>query len=226
MFASDFESSYDAMQLVFQRRHRNGLTIGSNYVLAHTTWTQPSPNDVSVIERFDADFDVRHRFVFSANYEIPFGQSFTGAARQILAGWQINGVAYWQTGLAFNVTNSDRPRQHQRRQRSPEPGRRSQTSTNPRWRSGSTPRRSRRRPINTIGNAPRNVLHGPPQRRLDLSLFKDVALAARAKLQLRVEAYNVTNTPSFANPIAQLGAPGFGSITASATRFRGRCSSR
>ena len=70
-------------------------------------------------------------------------------------------------------------------------------------------------PINTIGNAPRNGLHGPPQRRLDLSVFKDVTLAGRTKLQLRVECYNVTDTPSFANPISQLGAPGFGSTTAS-----------
>jgi hypothetical protein len=212
LFASDFESSYDALQLVFQRRHRNGLTIGSNYVLGHTVWTQPSPNDVNVIERFDADFDVRHRFVFSANYEIPFGQSFAGAAKQLLAGWQVNGVAYWQTGLAFNVTNStarantsagnDRPNlvgdPHL------------DSPTVAQWFNTAA---FAPQPINTIGNAPRNVLHGPPQRRLDLSLFKDVAIASRTKLQLRVEAYNVTNTPSFANPTAGLGAPGFGSIT-------------
>jgi hypothetical protein len=68
-------------------------------------------------------------------------------------------------------------------------------------------------PINTIGNAPRNVLHGPPQRRVDLSLFKDVGLSATAKLQLRIECYNVTDTPSFANPAAALGAAGFGSVT-------------
>jgi hypothetical protein len=28
-----------------------------------------------------------------------------------------------------------------------------------------------------------------------------------------MECYNLTNTPSFANPNAALGAPGFGSIT-------------
>jgi hypothetical protein len=212
LFASDFESSYDAMQLVFQRRHRNGLTIGSNYVLAHTQWTQPSPNDVSVIERFDADFDIRHRFVFSANYEIPLGQALTGAAKQVLGGWQINGVAYWQTGLPFNVTNST--------------ARANTSAANDRPNLAGDPALDHptvaqwfntaafiAQPINTIGNAPRNVLHGPPQRRLDLSLFKDVALTATAKLQLRVECYNLTDTPSFANPTAALGAPGFGSIT-------------
>jgi len=212
MFASDFESTYDAMQLVFQRRHRNGLTIGSNYVLAHTQWTQPSPNDVNVIERFDADFDIRHKFVFTANYELPFGQSLTGAAKQLLAGWQINGVAYWQSGLPFNVTNST--------------ARANTSAGNDRPNLVGDPELSNPtvdqwfnvaafapQTINTIGNAPRNVLHGPPQRRVDLSLFKDFGLSAGTKLQLRIECYNITDTPSFANPAAALGAAGFGSIT-------------
>jgi hypothetical protein len=49
-------------------------------------------------------------------------------------------------------------------------------------------------PINTAGNIGRNTLHGPSQRRVDLSLFKDVSVSNTARLQLRVECYNVTNT--------------------------------
>ena len=150
--------------------------------------------------------------MFSANYEIPFGRTFTGAAKQVLSGWQVNGVAYWQSGLAFNVTNStarantsaggDRPNLVG-----------DPTIANPTVAQWFNTSAFAAQTINTIGNAPRNVLHGPPQRRIDLSLFKDVALAATAKLQLRLESYNITNTPSFANPAAALGAPGFGSIT-------------
>ena len=44
------------------------------------------------------------------------------------------------------------------------------------------------------------------------SFFKDFALMAATKLQVRMEVYNITNTASFANPISQLGAPGFGSV--------------
>jgi len=211
LFASDFESSYDALQLVFQRRHRNGLTIGSNYVLAHTTWTQPTPNDVGIIERFDADFDIRHKIVFSANYELPFGQSLTGASKALLAGWQVNGVAYWQSGLPFNVTNSTARSNTSAGNDRPdlvgEPE--SNDPTVAQWFNVAA---FAPQVQNTIGNAPRNVLHGPPQRRLDLSVFKDFALAAATKLQVRIEVYNITNTASFANPISQLGAPGFGSV--------------
>ena len=212
MFASDFESTYNAMQLVLQRRHLNGLTLSSNYVLAHTVWTAPTPNDVHIIERFDADFDVRHRFVFSANYELPFGRSLDGVGKAVLAGWQVNGVAFWQTGLPFTVTNSTA---------------RSNTGANNdrpnvvgdpvlsdptvgQWFNISA---FAAQPINTIGNAGRNILHGPPQRRLDVSLFKDIALNGTSRVQVRVECYNLTNTPNFANPNAALGAGGFGSIT-------------
>jgi len=46
-----------------------------------------------------------------------------------------------------------------------------------------------------------------------LKLFKDLGLSQGRKLQLRAEVYNVTNTPNFVNPNAQLGNPAFGSIS-------------
>ena len=46
-----------------------------------------------------------------------------------------------------------------------------------------------------------------------MSVFKDVLLQGSARLQLRLEVYNVTNTASFANPNGQLGNAAFGTIT-------------
>ena len=63
--------------------------------------------------------------------------------------------------------------------------------------------------INTAGNTGRNTLHGPPQRRLDLSLFKNLTIHGQTRLQLRAEAFNVTNIPSFANPNSNFGTAGF-----------------
>jgi hypothetical protein len=54
---------------------------------------------------------------------------------------------------------------------------------------------------------------GPAQQRLDVSLSKTTTLAGRRSVELRVEAYNVTNTPSFRNPVSDLGAANFGQIT-------------
>jgi len=57
------------------------------------------------------------------------------------------------------------------------------------------------------------VLHGPPQRRIDLSVFKEFATGASTRLQLRYEVYNLTNIANFQNPNSQLGSPAFGSIS-------------
>ena len=104
--SSAYESSYNAMQLVFQRRYRAGFSFNTNYTLAHNVWTGSAPWNAAVIERFDADNDVRHRIGFLVNYELPWGRSLTGAAKHFLAGWQVNAVAGWQTGLPFNITNA------------------------------------------------------------------------------------------------------------------------
>ncbi len=213
MFESDFESFYNALQLVFQRRYRDGLSFSSNYTLAHNEWTQPLPWDVTKTERFDADNDVRHRVTFAANYELPFGRSSTGVAQQLLAGWQINGVATWQTGVPFNITNAtarvntgggDRPNLVADAE-----------LDDPAYTRWFNTAAFAAQPINTIGDTvvARNFLHGPPQRRLDLSLFKDFTLPRAVRLQLRVEAYNVTNAVNFANPNGALGNAAFGTIT-------------
>lgn len=54
-----------------------------------------------------------------------------------------------------------------------------------------------------FGTAPFNVLRGPGVKSLDLMVFRQVSLG-RANLQLRFEAFNVTDTPRFANPGAHV----------------------
>ena len=62
-------------------------------------------------------------------------------------------------------------------------------------------------------STPGTVLHGPSNRMLNLSFFKDFAVYNATKLQFRAEVYNVTNTPNFVVPNGQLGNPAFGSIS-------------
>ena len=62
------------------------------------------------------------------------------------------------------------------------------------------------RPVTEVrfGTAPVNSLRGPGCANLDMSLFRTFALPSNMSLQLRVEALNVTNTPHFANPAANV----------------------
>jgi hypothetical protein len=64
------------------------------------------------------------------------------------------------------------------------------------------------------GNVPRNSLYGPGFKDLDLSVFKDLSITERVRTQLRGEAFNLTNTPAFTNPVSNLTDPNAGRITA------------
>ena len=60
---------------------------------------------------------------------------------------------------------------------------------------------------------PRNSVVGPDQRRVDLSLSKVTRVHGGRSLEFRIEAYNVTNTPTFRNPVRDISAANFGQIT-------------
>ena len=70
------------------------------------------------------------------------------------------------------------------------------------------------------GNARRGSLRGPAIYNVDASLFKNLNLTERLKMQSRLEAFNLFNTPEFALPYAavdQTGSPGTPSLSGSIT---------
>jgi len=213
VYLNQGESTYDAMQLVFQRRYRAGLTFNTHYTLAHARVLAPTTWDWTQLEWQDAALDIRHRWVLTANYVLPWGKDLKGVPGALLSGWQINSIAFWQGGLPFGVTNAaarmntggaDRP------DLVGDPELPKSERTLQRWFNTAA---FVAQPQFTAGSSPATVLHGPSQRRLDLSLFKEVGLRDGRRLQFRAEVYNVTNTPNFVNPNAQLGNPAFGSIS-------------
>jgi hypothetical protein len=61
-----------------------------------------------------------------------------------------------------------------------------------------------------FGNLGRNALRGPRMFTYDLALFRDFALAEVSRIELRAEAYNITNHTNWANPVSSFGNAGFG----------------
>lgn len=207
-------STYNAAQFVFTRRSRGGLTLTTHYTWAHARQMTPAPWDFSIFEWGDTpNFDVRHRWVLTANYELPWGSGLTGIAHGFLSAWQVNATAYLQSGVAYTVVNAasrtntggtDRPIV------TGDPNLPSGERTIQRWFDTSAFSSA---PQFSAGNIGPSLMHGPSQRRMDFSIFKDLRLAGLTRLQLRAEVYNLTNTPSFGLPDNQFGSTGFGSIS-------------
>jgi hypothetical protein len=212
LYASMWETYYDAFQLTFQRRLSGGLSFNSYYRLANAEWTDFVPWDGLVEEREAAPRDMRHMWGGQVNYALPWGESLTGVAHGILAGWQINAVASIQSGEPFDILNAaarantglnDRPNMVG------DPELPSDQRTVQRWLNTDA---FVAQPVNTLGNAPPSPLHGPLTKRLALSFFKELALVGSARVQLRYEIYNLGNAANFINPVATFGTADFGSI--------------
>jgi hypothetical protein len=51
-----------------------------------------------------------------------------------------------------------------------------------------------------LGNAGFNSMRGPWRNQWDIGLFRQINLGGQRNVQLRLEVFNVTNTPHFGNP--------------------------
>ena len=205
--------NYHSMQATFEHRYKNGLSLNSNYTWSHALQSG-GPGQVQsnwALEYGSSSLDVRHRWALTTNYELPFGKSLSGLARALIAGWQTNAIAVWSTGLPFSVTNQtarantgggDRPDRVANGNLD--------NPTIQKWfdTSAFVPQA-----LYTAGNAGPNIFYGPHQKHLDISLFKNFQVREALRLQFRAESYNVTNTPTFANPNSALGNNSFGRIT-------------
>jgi len=169
------------------------------------------------LERGLSGFDLRHRFVFSPVYELPFGKGkkFLGNNRYtnwVVGGWQASGILTLQTGRPFtplistdvsNVLGTvDRPLRVGDGNNGPK--------TVQQWIDTSA---FRVQPAGTFGNAGRNILTGPGFKTLDFVLSRVFTITERVSLQFRAESFNIANHPNFQLPSQTVNVPGFGSIT-------------
>ena len=206
-------SSYNSLQASVQHQY-GGLNVNANYTLAHGlddvtdggAGTSDAygllPTQVKTYDYSNSDLDVRHRIAVTGSYELLIAKGRSGFAGVILGGWQLNSLAFWQTGNPFTVTDGN-------------PQINLPTVTADRPNVSGDPRLSNKslteffnvsdfvaQPIGTAGNSRRTSLYGPHVRRVDLSLFKTLEVYQEAKLQFRAECFNISNTPNFASPVS------------------------
>jgi hypothetical protein len=70
-------------------------------------------------------------------------------------------------------------------------------------------------PVGAVyGNMGQNVYSGPGQITNNSSIFRTFSVRESASLQLRMDAFNSLNHPTFANPSTVLTSSSFGQVTA------------
>lgn len=229
-------TSYRGLSVRLQQRLSGGLS----YLLAYTRSTlmddASSVFDASILtgpvanypvadsfnrtlERDYSTGDIPHVFAASATWDLPFGarrrhrvSPWLGA---VIDDWSVTGILTLQSGVPVAVTQLTNNNAFagfgvQRPNLVGEPELPADQRSVTRWFNTSAFATA---PQFTIGSASRNPVRGPGYRNLDVALFRRVPLGASRTLELRAEAFNVTNTPAFGAPNGTFGSAAFGSIT-------------
>jgi hypothetical protein len=150
----------------------------------------------------------------SANYiyEIPFFSKRHDVVGNLLGGWQASGIITYNTGLPFTAALSSYDPAGIGYIPSIHAGGRPYLLCDPnsnaphtadQWFNGAC--FSLQQPAgatgqsNAVGNAPRGAIDGPPTKRVDFTMTKNIRFGESVRLQLRAEAFNVFNHTNFRN---------------------------
>jgi hypothetical protein len=243
---------YNAFSIKVTRRYADGLGLNTSYTFAKSidnssgTRTQgydtlfPQDSRCMECETGPSSFDVRHRWVMGAVYELPFGKGKlvninNAVLDAIVGGWQLSTNTTISSGVPQTLsagkvqsgTNNlvnDRPSFSGAGNgyvADPSPGR---------W---YDPASFVLSPEGQFGNVGRNSMTTPHLQQIDAALAKTFRLPKGHGIQVRVEAFNLFNHPVWGAPNGNIlagakfpGAPenaahqGFGVITTTALPMR------
>ncbi|HXG53811.1 MAG TPA: TonB-dependent receptor [Vicinamibacterales bacterium] len=219
-------STYHSLQTKVRAQLGRTLTANVAYTLSRTMDTLSS--DRGLVEHDPtrpednfgrADYDRPHRLTTSFILQVPGPGRKDSLTHTIFGNWNLSGIFTYQSGTPFSVIGSPSRNaffaQVGRPRVSFAPGATAQSATN----SGRVQDRldsyfnvtAFQHSLDQWGNTGRNILRGPSQVQLDLTIARSFSLGARRRLEARWEVYNALNTPVFANPASTFAANGYGS---------------
>jgi hypothetical protein len=187
---SDANSNYHSLQVQLNKRFSRGLQFTTAYTWSHAidevsdlfdlagTPALPQNSFNRSAERADANFDIRHRFVYSLIWNLP-GYSQKG----LLGGWQVSSIGSFQTAQPYSVLFCcDINRDGNATDRI--------SFLNS---SGADP-----------GSAPRNSFRAQGTALVNMAINKIFGFGEENKLEIRSEFFNLFNRPHYGIPINRL----------------------
>jgi len=240
-------SHYKALWVTANHHLTHGLQFAGSYTLSKSTDTNSFDATLTAQDSTNlagseglSDFDTRHRFSINASYDLPF------RGNRLKEGWQVVVVQQTQTGNPLNVVTNLTTITGIATVRpdligalpaiTPTPNRDAKGNVisyqwfasnivcDPRVAGSCTSSSVFALPFSAdgvahFGNLRRNAIIGPGFSNTDLSIIKNVTMAGTARVQLRLEVFNLFNHANLGQPgrIASVGSTSFGVI--SNTRF-------
>lgn len=222
-------SIYNSLQIKLEKRMSHGLSFLAVYTLAHDlgrgqNWVNP---DQYMAQQSNLSGQPAQRFVFSYDYQLPFGQGKQFGStwgkwiNAAMGGWELSGITTHMTGFPFNPSitstldngNGSMPNRIC-----------DGTISNPtidRWYDTGcfvSPGQ------NEFGNSGFNVLYGPHFTDWDMALIKRFSISESKYFQFRAEFYNAFNEVNFGQPTSFQcgGGCGEGTITGLASNYTPR----
>lgn len=219
-FESTARSRYNGLQASLRLRDWHGLTSTVNYTLSKSmdnasdgqdyvpNASQPDDSRNPDAEWAPSNFDARHRFTWYFTWDLTRGD----AGSWLASGWSLNGVVTMSTGQPININYLFEDDYNG----SGEYFGRPDLVGDPFEGTGGPDRflnlAAFAAPCTPngeggcaggqhFGNLPRNAYYGPGYGNIDLSVVKTTALRGRARLQLRLDVFNLVNRTNYANPL-------------------------
>ncbi len=200
---------YDSLQASLSRRMTNGLAVTSAYTYARgIDWWAGGIliPEYWHLNRGTQGGNTPHKFDMSLIYELPFGEgrrfaSNGGVLSKVVGGWQVNSYFTAYSGTPFSISASNASLGANSGQRA------DQVKADVEILGGIGLNETyfdvtAFKPVTEarFGTAGFNTLRGPGVANLDASIFRTFRVTSATNLQLRLEVFNVTNTPHFPNP--------------------------
>jgi hypothetical protein len=211
------KSEYHALAAKYEKRYSNGLSMVSSYtwghVLANTGTTLSGSSGFALFditcgfgcEWSSAAWDIRHRWVTSFNWDLPFGRgrkfgnNVSAFADAFIGGWQTNGILTFSSGQPFTFRSQNCVSSFNACRPDAVPGKSPMDAPS----TGRTPEQwfdvtaVQNPAVGTGGNIGPQTGRGPGIKNLDFSIFKDFRFTERYRLQFRSEWFNMSNTPRY-----------------------------
>jgi len=206
-------SNYNGLQVTLRHESKRlnvlaGYTYSKSEDQSSNVGEAVNPFDPALSKALSA-FDVKHNFVVSYTYRIPFEELFHKRNR-LTEGWEVSGITRFSSGLPVTLINYgdnsligaepnginnfgiDLPDYN---------GAPLDINKNPR--NGQpyfNPADFSENALGTPGNAKRRFFYGPGLNNFDMAILKNVRLTEVKSLQFRLEGFNAFNHAQFFGP--------------------------